>query len=166
MLPWTFGNRVSRTAQATGVLAIAQLRLKSPKPSLEGRPPLAIALGLDALVIRNHREKHPPAIPALSLAIRTAEQPDPILMHRTVVGPEPVDQRVNIELCRLAAHRMPAVDIDGFVGGQCIWRGCEARRSPLKGSPQRRRRWQANVGATESVSFYTISNCWTRAMRR
>ena len=68
-------------------------------------------------------------------------------MHGTMIRPEAADQRLDVELCRSAAYRMPAVHRDGFAGGQGIGASCGAWRTPLEGSPQRRR-WQANVGAT------------------
>jgi hypothetical protein len=138
MLPWTFGIRVSRTAQATGALAIAQLRLKSPKPSLEGRGLLAIALGLDALVIGNHREIHRPAITARSLSVGAGEQPDQILVHRAVIGPSLSISAWMSSLVATTEDYIP--DLEGA------------------GKPM--------LARLESVSFYTISNCWTRAMRR
>ena len=45
---------------------------------------------------------------------------------RTVLGEggdEPVNQRLNIELGRPAAHRVRAVDIDGVAGGQGVGEG-------------------------------------------
>lgn len=42
---------------------------------------------------------------------------------RAVIRPEPVDQRLDIQLCRLAALRMPAIDIEGFASGQGVGEG-------------------------------------------
>lgn len=43
--------------------------------SPEGRVPIAVALRIDSFVIRNHSEKHRPAVAACSLAIGAAEEP-------------------------------------------------------------------------------------------
>jgi len=47
-----------------------------------------------------------------AFAIRAAEDPDQIPMHRAVIRAKPVDQRLDIELCRFAAHRVPAIDVE------------------------------------------------------
>lgn len=76
-----------------------------------------------SLVVRHEGEEHRPAIAARCLAIRTAEQPDEILMHGTVIRPEPIDQRRDVEPGRLAAHRVTAVDVQSFASGQGFGEG-------------------------------------------
>lgn len=44
-------------------------------------------------------------------------------MHRAVVTAEPVNQRLDVELRRFAAHRVSAIDIDGFAGGPGVGEG-------------------------------------------
>lgn len=84
---------------------------------------MAIALPLLASVVRNAGEEHRTSVAALGFTFRATEEPDQILMHRAMVGAEPIDQRLDIELCRFAAHRVPAVDIDGFAVGQGVGEG-------------------------------------------
>jgi len=44
---------------------------------------------------------------ALGLAFRAAKDPDQIVVHQAMTWPEPIDQRLDIELCRSAAHGCP-----------------------------------------------------------
>jgi hypothetical protein len=45
-------------------------------------------------------------------------------MHRAVIWAEPVYQPLDIELGRFAAHRMPAIDVQRFIGGKGLfWHG-------------------------------------------
>jgi hypothetical protein len=44
-------------------------------------------------------------------------------MHRAVVTADPVNQRLDVELRRFAAHRVRTIDIDGFSGGQSVGEG-------------------------------------------
>jgi len=69
------------------------------------------------------QEYNPPVAASCSLAFRAAEEPDKIVMHCRMIRPEPFDERLDVELCRLAAHWMRAVDIDGFTGGQDVGEG-------------------------------------------
>lgn len=48
---------------------------------VEIRLPVAVALPLLALIVRNAGEEHRAPIAARGLAVRTDEQPDKILMH-------------------------------------------------------------------------------------
>lgn len=52
-------------------------------------------------------------------------------MHGTLIRAAPIDQRLDVELGRLAAHGMPAIYIDGFAGGQRV---SEGLGHPLKRS--------------------------------
>lgn len=89
-------------------------------PSIERRPPFAVALPLLAFVVWNDREEDRPAFAAGSLAFRATEDPDQILMHRAVIGAEPVNQRRDVKLGRLAAERVPAIDVHRLMGGQGV----------------------------------------------
>jgi len=49
-----------------------------------------------------------------------------------MIRPEPVDQQLDIELCRLAAHRVTAIDVHRFASGQSVG---ERRTASGKGPP-------------------------------
>ena len=80
--------------------------------------PVAISLPLVAGVVRNACEEYRPAITPGGLAFRAAKDPNQILVHRAVIGAEPVGQSCDIELCRSTAHGMTAGDVEGFASGQ------------------------------------------------
>ena len=62
------------------------------------------------------------------------EEPDQIIVHRAAIWTEPVDQRLDVELCRFAAHRMPAIDVERFAGRQGVGGLLDGQsRAPLKG---------------------------------
>ena len=44
-------------------------------------------------------------------------------MHGTVIGAEPVDQHLDVELCHFAACRMSAIDVHSFASGQGVGEG-------------------------------------------
>src|SRR5438128_786710 len=56
-----------------------------------------------ALIVGQGKENRP-AIAARRLAIRAAEQPNEILMLGTIIRPEAIDKRLNVEPGRLEAH--------------------------------------------------------------
>ena len=58
-----------------------------------------------------------------ALHFEQPNEPDQILVHRTVIRAKPVDQCLDIEFRGLAAHRMPAIDVDGFASGQGVGEG-------------------------------------------
>lgn len=77
---------------------------------LESRLPVAISLPLLAFVVGNEREEWRAPVVALPLAFGAAKQPDQVVMHRAVIGTEPVE---------------------GFAGGLACRRGSfESWRSP------------------------------------
>lgn len=55
-----------------------------------------------------------------ALQFEQIKEPDQVVMHRAVVTAEPVNQRLDVELRRFAAHRVRTIDIDGFAGGQSV----------------------------------------------
>lgn len=99
--------------------------------TIESRLPFAIALPLLTLVIGNTCEEHRSMVATRSLAIRAAKKPDQVPVHRSVIWPEAIYQRMDVELDGLAAHSMPAIYIEAFARGQRIGEGL---RHPLKRS--------------------------------
>ena len=95
--------------QSPRPIGVGQFSSEMTLTLLESRLPVAISLPLLAFVVGNEREEWRAPVVALPLAFGAAKQPDQVVMHRAVIRAEPVDQRLDIELRRLAAHRMPAM---------------------------------------------------------
>src|SRR5438034_8212655 len=65
--------------------------------TLESRLPFAVAHPLNALIVGNDSNEHRSPVAARRLAV---------LMHGTMIMPEPIDKRRDVDPGRLAAHGM------------------------------------------------------------